>query len=393
MKDNILKISIILTLFSSALAVAVTDQKSSFQKYIDIAGLKNTIPKVIEIDIDKSQTELYNTNQLEVYDNVDKAFISHIYTSHGNYSNAQHIGMDGIGGLDLKSLSDKNNETSERYELKSEGQNILHFNISHDKDILTQSLDILLDKNVTWPNSITVTYIDKNKKEIVVLNKTKFYTHIEFPKVEGRYFKVTLEYNQPLVISEIHFNDILEYKDNTKSMRFLAQPLHNYTLYFDSENYSNINTSETPNLLNVNDKEILKYSLSSTDTKSTVNMIKSNPAFIYKDSDGDGVPDHKDNCINVQNSDQKDEDQNGKGDVCDDYDHDGVINSVDNCVSMPNSDQLDIDHDGIGDACDQAESRFAEKYKWIIWIGIGTAIATISAMGYIVFRDLRNKVK
>jgi hypothetical protein len=35
------------------------------------------------------------------------------------------------------------------------------------------------------------------------------------------------------------------------------------------------------------------------------------------DADSDGVPDASDNCVNVANANQKDYDQNGRGDACD----------------------------------------------------------------------------
>ncbi|MBR6243957.1 thrombospondin type 3 repeat-containing protein [bacterium] len=71
------------------------------------------------------------------------------------------------------------------------------------------------------------------------------------------------------------------------------------------------------------------------------------------DSDGDGVPDSRDNCRNDYNPDQNDLDHDGTGDACDDdIDGDGVKNGSDNCVFVPNRSQTDSDHDGTGDECD-----------------------------------------
>lgn len=81
-----------------------------------------------------------------------------------------------------------------------------------------------------------------------------------------------------------------------------------------------------------------------SDRKPTVDNI---------DSDGDGIPDHLDNCPSMANADQADMDGDGVGDVCDpDVDGDGIANHLDNCPRMYNPDQLDSDGDGIGDVCD-----------------------------------------
>lgn len=76
------------------------------------------------------------------------------------------------------------------------------------------------------------------------------------------------------------------------------------------------------------------------------------------DTDSDGVIDAQDNCVNVPNSGQEDDDQDGVGNLCDpDRDGDGVNNLSDNCPLRANADQLDTDKDGVGDACDNTPGR------------------------------------
>ncbi len=57
------------------------------------------------------------------------------------------------------------------------------------------------------------------------------------------------------------------------------------------------------------------------------------------DTDGDGVGDSLDNCVDVQNADQRDHEDDGRGDVCDPCPH--LPGGVD-----------DDDLDGAGNACD-----------------------------------------
>ena len=63
------------------------------------------------------------------------------------------------------------------------------------------------------------------------------------------------------------------------------------------------------------------------------------------DSDGDGIPDSRDNCPKVSNADQKDTDGDGIGDACD------------NCPLAKNPDQKDSNGNGIGDVCEPPPVR------------------------------------
>ncbi|MEZ4437057.1 MAG: thrombospondin type 3 repeat-containing protein, partial [bacterium] len=58
------------------------------------------------------------------------------------------------------------------------------------------------------------------------------------------------------------------------------------------------------------------------------------------DTDGDGVLDYDDNCVDVDNPEQLDSDGDGLGDACD------------VCPAVNDPAQLDRDGDGVGDACD-----------------------------------------
>lgn len=79
---------------------------------------------------------------------------------------------------------------------------------------------------------------------------------------------------------------------------------------------------------------------------------------IGSDSDGDGVADSWDNCPQLENPEQRDADDDGKGDLCEmDDDADGVPDGDDNCPGTPNPDQASSDDDLQGDACDRDDDE------------------------------------
>jgi len=77
-----------------------------------------------------------------------------------------------------------------------------------------------------------------------------------------------------------------------------------------------------------------------------------------RDSDKDGVKNCLDECPEVQGL----ADRNGcPAPEAKDTDADGIEDDYDNCVSASNQDQKDIDNDGKGDACDSCDDRDADN--------------------------------
>lgn len=81
--------------------------------------------------------------------------------------------------------------------------------------------------------------------------------------------------------------------------------------------------------------------------------LKTFVTYLQTDSDGDGIGDACDNCVNNSNTDQIDSDMDGIGNLCDtDDDGDDIPDSTDNCPLIVNANQMDSDGDGHGDVCD-----------------------------------------
>ncbi len=135
----------------------------------------------------------------------------------------------------------------------------------------------------------------------------------------------------------------------TATVTVTKPPAHG-TLQVDSKDPTHLVYVPDPNYVGPDSFEVaVSDGLASDAATVTVEVTESTA----DDDDGDGVDDTIDNCPKVANTDQKDLDQDGLGDVCDsDDDGDGIADGQDNCATVKNTAQPDQDGDGQGDPCD-----------------------------------------
>ena len=102
----------------------------------------------------------------------------------------------------------------------------------------------------------------------------------------------------------------------------------------------NINTNDGESSLPIS---INQTNLLVPENDPTAVQLQSVPASATDDTDGDGIPDIRDNSPFVANPDQADSDGDGVGDVTDDADHDGVWNPADRCPNTPLDTKVNVE--------------------------------------------------
>lgn len=350
---------------------------SSFTSVTRVPSVNITVPTVVEVDFDANAV---TGTYFAVYDDKAKNFIASYYISKLVDATRVIRVQDTITGKDTPELYDRNLSTSKDYYLLNNKASQISFSVGLEKPIKASSYTLSLDRNVSLPTSITVE-ANINGKWVVVINKVRpTGASIVFPPTTASDWFIQIDYSQPIRITDMAFNNEVS-SVSKKSVRFLALPNNSYTVYANPERRisSYIDTLET-------------YSLSRLASARSLGMytLSQNMFFTETDSDADGVPDLRDNCKMVSNKDQKDEDSNGIGDLCDDYDKDYVANNVDNCIDVPNMDQRDTDGDKIGDKCDSDESRLTEKYPIVVWGGIFFAFLVFVVLLFVAGKKIKD---
>lgn len=352
----------------------------SFQKVLLLSKIEIVVPTIVEVPIPSA---IYNSN-FAVYNKTQDTLEPYMTLS--KTSDIEKTPQN-ITTLPVKAdslyLFDENFETFTQFDVDENGVGYVEIKYNFSEHIRSTSLYLSLEPYVSLPSKITIKTIE-NGEEKIILSQVRPSTNVlNFVETSARDWKIEIQYSQPLRINELQIKD-LNYKQSPRVVRFLAQPNVEYQIFAEPDLIKNQKTGEQPNL----------YS------NEGIRMIKvletvANTTYVLSDIDSDGVPDIRDNCVNIPNPNQEDIDSNGRGDACDDFDRDGIINSSDNCVNIPNVNQEDTDLDGIGDACDTQESRFTEKYPWLVWAGIifaGLLFLSLFAIAIVQVRKNRGQV-
>jgi hypothetical protein len=351
--------------------------KRAFPDSVTIKSLGLSVPTIVEVEFPAVSIV---KNGFAVFDEKSQTFVPNITVTKNTPPPKIYSIRNSASNENLDSLFDGNLSTKKDFYLNGTAQNSINLNVNFASPIKTNLFTLSLDRNVSLPDYVTLKAL-VGMEWVTVLNKVKPSGYaISFPETTATMWIITVDFSQSIRITDISFTSFQSYSEKI-NVRFLAQPNSNYTIY--------ANPDSSPIWYSVNDTAHLQ-----TNKYKVIGLmnLSHNPLFTEPDADTDGVIDTIDNCIININSDQRDEDGNGVGDVCDDYDNDKIPNYIDNCPNLPNYYQTDTDADKIGDECDPDESRITEKYPIVVWFGLAISSLIFLSLLYVAGMRMRKNV-
>ena len=368
---------VVLSALSFSVYASEDNPLSAFKSFKDVSEISIEVPTVVELPFDSDYIE---RSIFAVYENETNTFQPSFYVVEG-VSKEIPINIQTESSLgSVANLIDGKYDTSVEYDLPETYRGTAEIKIVGSKPITSSSFTVSLDNHVALPTYIEIRTEDSERSSIVLAKTRMSGQKVSFLETTAKNWIITLDYTQPLRITEVHLAQKETQSFTKKGLRFLARPENTYRVYFNPDRSVPIKTGESSNLSD--DKEVLLIS-----EEETVE----NDIYTKADVDKDGVADEIDNCVSIANPDQTDVNKNNRGDDCDDFDKDGVLNIKDNCIDHPNRNQADIDGDGIGDVCDKEESRITEKYTWLPWVGMGLVVFIILILFVFTLKGMPKK--
>lgn len=352
-----------------------------------IAGFKNVINYYSNLPVSSSAVEIelgqnYQPNTpILVVEEKSNLMQNYLIIKQSELQKTSYEIFEKDINYSLDELNDGNLDSFVNFPVTSNyADNTTQLILQYNSEIISKSLLISFSQYSKLPSSVKIEAQINDRIETVVNEIQIDGNEIFFPKTKSDKWYITFQLYQPLRVSEISLIQEMPQQNNPSLLRFIAGSGNSYKILLNPEPLLQV-----PSMVDVTLKDIDQSRV----VKTGVLPIYDNPRYVNLDSDGDRIPDGKDNCPRTTNYSQEDMDGNGIGDACEDFDNDGIINSKDNCPDNPNSNQSDQDKDNIGDICDTIESRFAEKHPWLLWVGI--IYVLISTLVLVIFTLKKSK--
>lgn len=344
---------------------------SAFKEVTEVALPSIVVPTVVTVPLGN---QTYRTDRLLVVEKETSRFIGSQFISSGEVvdpiSSANTVPATANSSL----LVDNNRNTTVDFPVTGDKASSVRMILSGNGQTITATtLDLDFAPHVSLPLTVAVKAGAAGNLQTVVTQKKFTGTTIRFPETSASVWEIELTHVQPLRIAEINLYPDRQSSVLKNELRFLAQPNRTYQVYSNADRVVDAGRLESGNLSD--DEGVVPVQILSKGN---------NPLYTPADVDDDGVQDTFDNCVSVANTNQLDQDGNGKGDDCEDFDRDGRMNPVDNCPNTPNRNQADEDGDGIGDLCDDEESRVTERHTWVPWVGMGIAALVVISLFVVV---------
>jgi len=225
------------------------------------------------------------------------------------------------------------------------------------------------------PQQIKLENIINGQPQTIIAWKS-YSSVLSFPEINTSQLKISVKTPHLWRLKDLEFSNKTRQKQTTTQLIFFAEEGKSYQ-FFNTAHFGaktpNINNSQPLNI----DEKTPKFQLDNIQPNTNFNP----------DFDLDGVIDSLDLCPKISDPNNTDQDNNGRGDICEDPDQDGLISSKDNCPFIYNPDQKNQDNDTFGDACDQENNQVSENYSKYFTSILFTLFAGI--LGFLIWRSYR----
>jgi hypothetical protein len=350
---------------------AKDDPAAAFRFFSDIDRPAIKAPTVVEVPLGAQHA----VSEFAVFDKAAQVFEPWAFIPPSRAALEFPLAATSTPAAPAERLVDGDDGTYVDFDLPEAGGGKATVTLESPRPVTASALTAHLAANVSLPQAVEIRASVDGREKIVVAAKKMEQEEVRFPQTTSARWTVRFEYAQPLRIAELRLSQENAGDERGNAVRFLARPGRSYRVYSGADRRPGIPVGEAGDLLSA--RNVLKIEA----------PAKDNPGYVPADTDGDGIPDYKDNCPDVANPDQADIDGDGVGDACEDFDRDGVINALDNCPDVPNAGQEDSDGDGVGDACDPSDDRVTERLPWLPWAGMGLAALVIATLFILTVRS------